>query len=127
MSEMAVKFDAISDDLAARISSFSTDYRKIMQDEGREDADGGEAISSYDDDFFKWSYEFDRFDKTTSRVKFFFATIPDSEWNEDKTGRVFKLNSLGLPQFIPMNYVFNDVLSNLWDVDTIEEAIYRLS
>lgn len=26
-----------------------------------------------------------------------------------------------------MNYVFNEVLSNLWDVDTVEEAIGRLS
>ncbi len=115
MTEMVVRFDAVADDLAAMVSAISTDYRKIMQQEGIEDFDGGEAASSYDENFFKWSYEFDKFDKTTSRIKFFFATVPDTN-----------LNSLGLPQFLPMNYVFNEVLCNLWDVDTIEEVKSRL-
>lgn len=127
MTEIMVKFEAVADDLAAMMANISTDYRKVMQTEGREDADGGESQSSYDENFFKWSYEFNRFDKTTSRVKFFFATIPDMRWKEDGTGWEFATNSLGLPQLVPMNYVFNEVLSNLWDVDTVEEAIGRLS
>lgn len=48
-------------------------------------------------------------------------------WKEDGTGWEFATNSLGLPQLVPMNYVFNEVLSNLWDIDTVEEAIGRLS
>lgn len=128
MTEMLVKFDAVADDLASMMATISTDYRKVMQDDGREDADGGESQSSYDENFLKWSYEFDKFDKTTSRVKFFFATVPDSEYVDDtKIKQKFATNSLGMPQFIPMNYVFNEVLSNLWDVDTIEEAIGRLT
>lgn len=126
MTEVMVKFESIADDLAAMMASISTDYRKVMQNEGREDADGGEASSSYDENFFKWSYEFNRFDKTTSRVKFFFATIPDMRYREDGTPEL-ATNSLGLPQLIPMNYVFNEILSNLWDVDTVEEVVARLS
>ena len=126
MTEVMVKFDTIADDLAAMMAAISTDYRKVMQNEGREDVDGGEASSSYDENFFKWSYEFNRFDKTTSRVKFFFATIPDMRYREDGTPEL-ATNSLGLPQLIPMNYVFNEMLSNLWDVDTVEEVVARLS
>lgn len=48
-------------------------------------------------------------------------------WKEDGSGWEYATNSLGLPQLVPMNYVFNEVLSNLWDVDTVEEAIGRLS
>lgn len=115
MTEMLVKFDSVADDLASMVASISTDYRKVMQDQRLEDFDGGESASSYDENFFKWSYEFDKFDKTTSRIKFFFATIPD-----------VNVNSLGLPQFLPMNYVFNEVLCNLWDIDTVEEVEARL-
>lgn len=128
MTELVVKFDSVADDFAARMASISTDYRKVMQNEGREDADGGESQSSYDENFMKWSYEFNRFDKTTSRVKFFFATIPDFQYtDEDRSTIKYATNSLGLPQLVPMNYVFNEVLSNLWDVDTIEEVVSRLS
>lgn len=126
MTELVVKFEAVADDLAAMMANISTDYRKIMQNDTREDVDGGDSASSYDENFMKWSYEFDRFDKTTSRVKFFFATIPDMRYGEDGKPE-FATNSLGMPQLIPMNYVFNEVLSNLWDVDTVEEVISRLS
>lgn len=128
MTEVMVKFDAVADDLAAMMANISTDYRKIMQDDARDDVDGGESASSYDENFMKWSYEFNRFDKTTSRVKFFFATIPDMKYTDDsKSAWTYATNSLGMPQLIPMNYVFNEVLSNLWDVDTIEEVVSRLS
>lgn len=126
MTEIVVKFEAVADDLAAMMANISTDYRKIMQNDTREDVDGGDSTSSYDENFMKWSYEFDRFDKTTSRVKFFFATIPDMRYGEDGKPE-FATNSLGMPQLIPMNYVFNEVLSNLWDVDTVEEVTSRLS
>ena len=128
MTELMVKFDAVADDFAAMMANISTDYRKIMQQEGRDDLDGGESSSSYDENFFKWSYEFNKFDKTTSRVKFFFATLVDLQYADDQNSTFkYATNGIGLPQLIPMNYVFNEVLSHLWDVDTIDEVIYRLS
>lgn len=128
MTEVMVKFEAVADDLAAMMANISTDYRKIMQDDTRDDVDGGESTSSYDENFMKWSYEFNRFDKTTSRVKFFFATIPDMKYaDESRTKWTYATNSLGMPQLVPMNYVFNELLSNLWDVDTIEEVMARLT
>lgn len=128
MTEVMVKFEAVADDLASMMANISTDYRKIMQDDARDDVDGGESASSYDENFMKWSYEFNRFDKTTSRVKFFFATIPDMKYaDESRTKWTYATNSLGMPQLVPMNYVFNELLSNLWDVDTIEEVMARLT
>lgn len=128
MTEVMVKFEAVADDLAAMMANISTDYRKVMQNDAREDIDGGESASSYDENFMKWSYEFNRFDKTSSRVKFFFATIPDMKYSdESRTKWTYATNSLGMPQLVPMNYVFNELLSNLWDVDTIEEVMARLT
>ena len=98
MTEVMVKFEAVADDLAAMMANISTDYRKIMQDDARDDVDGGESASSYDENFMKWSYEFNRFDKTTSRVKFFFATIPDMKYaDESRTKWTYATNSLGMP------------------------------
>jgi len=128
MSEAYVNFEAISDDIAAMMSVVATDYKKIRRQEAEEDRDGDEESigSSYDENFFKWDYEFDRFDKTSSRVKYFFANIPDMRYDEFGNP-VIQVNDLGMPQLIPMKYVFNEVLTQLWDVDTIDEVLERLS
>lgn len=127
MSELYSKFEAVSDDIASMFAAVSTDYKKVRQDETQEDLDGDEEsiASAWDENFFKWDYEFSRFDKTSSRVKYFFASIPDMKY--DESGRmVLQRNSLGMPQMLPMKYVFNEVLSALWDIDTLDELIGRV-
>ena len=127
MSELYSKFEAVSDDIASMFAAVSTDYKKVRQDETQEDLDGDEEsiASAWDENFFKWDYEFSRFDKTSSRVKYFFASIPDMKY--DESGRmVLQRNSLGMPQMLPMKYVFNEVLSALWDIDTLDELVGRV-
>ena len=126
MSEFYVNFDKVSDDIAAMFAQVSTDYKKVRQDETSEDLDGDETsiASAWDENFFKWDYEFSRFDKATSRVKYFFSTIPDVHY-DDNGKMVLSLNTLGMPQMMSMHYVYNEVLSQLWDVDTLNELITR--
>lgn len=128
MSELYSKFEAVSDDIASMFAAVSTDYKKVRQEETQEDLDGDEIsiASAWDDNFFKWDYEFSRFDKTSSRVKYFFASIPDMKYNENG-GFELQRNSLGMPQMLSMKYVFNEVLSALWDIDTLDELVSRVS
>ena len=122
MSEMYLNLDEVSDDIAAMFAVISTDYKKLKREEKEEDLDGDETsiASAWDENFFKWDYEFSRFDKSTSRVKYFFSSIPDMEYDENMNF-VLSRNSLGMPQMLPMKYVFNEVLSQLWDIDTLDE------
>ena len=81
MKELYEKFDLgyIRDDIANFISILSTDFVKEQEAENIEEAQG-DPINSSIGEHTRSSYEFSRFDKTTSRVRFFFATIPDAEW-----------------------------------------------
>ena len=128
MSEMYINLDKVSDDIAAMFASISTDYKKLKREEKEEDLDGDEIsiASAWDENFFKWDYEFSRFDKSTSRVKYFFSSIPDMEYDEDMNF-ILSRNSLGMPQMLPMKYVFNETLSHLWDIDTLDELTQRLA
>ena len=127
MSEIYSKFEAVSDDIAAMFANISTDYKKTRREETEEDLDGDEIsiASAWDDNFFKWDYEFSRFDKSTSRVKYFFASIPDMQYDEYHN-LIPSINGLGMPQMLPMKYVFNEALSHLWDIDTLDELVQRL-
>ena len=127
MSEIYSKFEAVSDDIAAMFANISTDYKKTRREETEEDLDGDEVsiASAWDDNFFKWDYEFSRFDKSTSRVKYFFASIPDMYYDEYHN-LIPSTNGLGMPQMLPMKYVFNEALSHLWDIDTLDELVQRL-
>lgn len=128
MSEIYDKFWAVSDDLAARFSQISTDYVKKFEEDEREKMDGDEESvkSANYEEQIRASYEFSRFDKTTSRVKFFFSLMPELKYTPE--GKLqFVVNSLGMPRTIPMNYVFNEVLTNLYDIDTLKELTDRLS
>ena len=139
MQEIYDKFNygSIRDDIADQISFISTDYIKQIEDDSTEDADGGEATNANIGEHTKSSYEFSRFSKTSSRVRFFFATIPDTTYKNvttvDDNGKpVIKkveelaLNELGMPTFVPVNTVFNEVLNLFHDVDTVYELISKM-
>jgi len=133
MNELYEKFDYIADDIAAAISDISTDYRKVTEEEEEENRNSDEVAESDFGEHTKASYEFNRFDKTSSRVRFFFSTIPAQEFAYRKQdGKIVKynvpsLNYLGLPEYVNMNYAFNDVLNNVHDVDTVDELLERLN
>ena len=132
MNELYEKFDYIADDIAAAISDISTDYRKIAEEEEEENRNSDEVAESDFGEHTKASYEFNRFDKTSSRVRFFFSTIPSQEFRYRKQGneiikeRVPSVNYLGLPEYVNTNYAFNDVLNNVHDIDTVDELLERL-
>lgn len=131
--------DSLRDDVANYISSISTDFVKIREEESNEDAQGDEesVVNANIGEHTRSSYEFSRFDKTSSRVRFFFATIPDVVYGDpietvQNGKKIIKkpikmaLNELGLPQFVPVNAVFNEFLNYFHDVDSIGELLEKL-
>lgn len=142
MRELYEKFDNefLRDDLANQISIISTDYRKEIEDESIENAQGDseDVKQSSIGEHTRASYEFSRFTKTSSRVRFFFATIPDSEYVNVKTvdsngnpivvrKSRLALNDYGMPTFIPVKVMFNEFLNNFYDIDTYQELEDRMS
>ena len=140
MREYYEKFDneSLRDDMADRLSLISTDYIKQTEQESEENAQGNDVQQSDIGEHTRSSYEFSRFSKTSSRVRFFFATIPDMYYGDpvtvtDKNGQQklrrpirLLLNELGLPQFVPVNTMFNEILNALYDVENTGELLERL-
>ena len=141
MKEIYDKFDteSLRDDVANYISAISTDFIKIREDESNEDAQGDEVsvVNANIGEHTRSSYEFSRFDKTSSRVRFFFATVPDVVYGDpieviENGKKVIKkpikmaLNDLGLPQFVPVNTLFNEFLNYFHDVDSVDELLEKL-
>lgn len=141
LREFYEKFDTetLRDDMAATLSIISTDYIKIREEESNIAANGdtNSVVGSSIGEHTRSSYEFSRFDKSSSRVRFLFATIPDMQYVPktvvDENGRSktvytpqLNLNEFGLPTFVPVNAVFNEFLNMFHDVDTIGELKYRL-
>ena len=141
MREIYDNFDkeAIRDDIANAISIISTDYTKVIEEQSIEDAqgDGESVVNANIGEHTRSSYEFSRFSKTSSRVRFFFATIPDAVYGKPieqvRDGKKimtmpikYALNEFGLPQFVPVNTVFNEFLNYFHDVDTVNELLDKL-
>lgn len=128
MQEIYDKWYAVQDDIAAEFAKIGTDYIKQREEENRENADsdeegiGSAAIGEH----IKESYEFNPFESTTARVRFFFATIPDVRKTKDGKFR-FHVNDLGLPHLIPVDYAFNDSLATLCHVDSLDEFVQTLN
>ena len=139
MKEIYDNFDNefFRDDIANLISAISTDFTKEFENESIEDAQSDDVTNASIGEHTRSSYEFSRFSKTSSRVRFFFATIPDTMYEKtvvkDDNGKekvVMKvklaLNEFGLPQYAPVNAVFNEFLNLFHDVDTLSELKARL-
>lgn len=139
MKELYDNFDkdALRDDIANDISAISTDFVKEFEEQSIEDAQSDDVTNANIGEHTRSSYEFSRFSKTSSRVRFFFATIPDTKYekvvtkNADgsetiKMNVVFALNEFGLPQYAPVHAVFNEFLNLFHDVDTFSELEARL-
>jgi len=139
MKEIYDNFDNefFRDDIANLISAISTDFTKEFEKESTEDAQSDDVTNASIGEHTRSSYEFSRFSKTSSRVRFFFATIPDTMYEKavvkDNNGNekvVMKvklaLNEFGLPQYAPVNAVFNEFLNLFHDVDTLSELKARL-
>lgn len=131
MQELLDKFEIISDDIASDISyQFNADYEAKFEQENAEKAEGdvGDVMGSSIGEHTKATYEFDKFEKASAIVKYFFSTIHRYEftYNDGRVKRRLKLNDLGLPTFEDARMVYKTILNNFWDITSIDEFMRRL-
>lgn len=141
MGEILEKFDAVElrRDMASRISSISTDFHERIERDSRDASDAGSSVGNDIGEHTRQCFEFSRFDKSSSRVKFFFSTIADCELKPltekgklvYKDGQVQykvinKLNKYGLPQYVPMNIAYNMILNLCHDCENVQQLLYTL-
>lgn len=141
MGEILEKFDAVElrRDMASRISSISTDFHERIERDSRDASDAGSSVGNDIGEHTRQCFEFSRFDKSSSRVKFFFSTIADCElkpFTEKgklvyKDGQVQykvinKLNKYGLPQYVPMNIAYNMILNLCHDCENVQQLLDTL-
>lgn len=141
MRELLEKFDAVElrRDVASRISSISTDFHERIERDSRDASDAGSSVGNDIGEHTRQCFEFSRFDKSSSRVKFFFSTIADCELKPltekgklvYKDGQVQykvinKLNKYGLPQYVPMNIAYNMILNLCHDCENVQQLLDTL-
>ena len=141
MGEILEKFDAVElrRDMASRISSISTDFHERIERDSRDASDAGSSVGNDIGEHTRQSFEFSRFDKSSSRVKFFFSTIADCELKPltEKGKLVYKdglvqykvinkLNKYGLPQYVPMNIAYNMILNLCHDCENVQQLLDTL-
>lgn len=141
MRELLEKFDAVElrRDMASRISSISTDFHERIERDSRDASDAGSSVGNNIGEHTRQCFEFSRFDKSSSRVKFFFSTIADCELKPltekgklvYKDGQVQykvinKLNKYGLPQYVPMNIAYNMILNLCHDCENVQQLLDTL-
>ena len=130
MKELVDNWDIIADDIARDISNISTDYMRRFELENEEDAESMEdAEFANIEQHIKASYQFSQFHRTSSLVRFFFARIPQADFKkiDGKNVLVARLNRLGLPQYMDVEYVFNSVLNKLHDIESKSELLERFA
>lgn len=141
MGEILEKFDAVElrRDMASRISSISTDFHERIERDSRDASDAGSSVGNDIGEHTRQCFEFSRFDKSSSRVKFFFSTIADCELKPltEKGKLVYKdglvqykvinkLNKYGLPQYVPMNIAYNMILNLCHDCENVQQLFDTL-
>lgn len=141
MRELLEKFDAVElrRDMASRISSISTDFHERIERDSRDASDAGSSVGNDIGEHIRQCFEFSRFDKSSSRVKFFFSTIADCELKPltekgklvYKDGQVQykvinKLNKYGLPQYVPMNIAYNMILNLCHNCENVQQLLDTL-
>lgn len=141
MGEILEKFDAVElrRDMASRISSISTDFHERIERDSRDASDAGSSVGNDIGEHTRQCFEFSRFDKSSSRVKFFFSTIADCELKPlTENGKfvyknglvqykaVNKLNKYGLPQYVPMNIAYNMILNLCHDCENVQQLLDTL-
>ena len=141
MGEILENFDAVElrRDMASRISSISTDFHERIERDSRDASDAGSSVGNDIGEHTRQCFEFSRFDKSSSRVKFFFSTIADCELKPltEKGKLVYKdglvqykvinkLNKYGLPQYVPMNIAYNMILNLCHDCENVQQLLDTL-
>ena len=124
-------FDAISDKVTEYISLICGEYTgKVEEQDGEERKDFGENLDVQNlniDKYDKASYEINKLEGTTKKVKLFFATIPYTI--RDKDGKIVldtTRNIFGAPTYMPIDEVYNVLENDLHDIKSIPELYNKL-
>lgn len=133
------KFNILKPYIAESIQSIITaydgkfkEYKEDLNDEPV--TDETRAMLSNIDKFDRSAFEFSKLDSVTKQVKLFFSTILYHTENPRYTGENGQKkfipdvtrNRFFLPQLMPINEVFNIIVNDLGDVDSVQELYDRL-
>ena len=122
-------FKAIAPEVRKYLTEIMDAYDgKYQHEDDQEDGDVvendyGKSIERYD----RSSFEFNKLDSVSKPVKFFFATIPYYKFdNEGKLQLDLSKNKYGVPTFMPVQQVYNVLVSKLHDVKNPTDLLNRL-
>ena len=122
-------FQAVAKEVKKYLTEIMDAYDgKYQHDEDIEDSeskenDYGKSIERYD----RSSFEFNKLDSVSKPVKFFFATIPFYKFDDNgKLTLDLSKNKYGVPTFMPIQQVYNVLVSKLHDVKNPEDLMKRL-
>lgn len=122
-------FMAIAPEIKKYLTEIMDAYDgKYQHEDDQEDGDVvendyGKSIERYD----RSSFEFNKLDSVSKPVKFFFATIPYYKFdNEGKLQLDLSKNKYGVPTFMPIQQVYNILVSKLHDVKNPTDLLNRL-
>lgn len=130
-------FEVLSQKIMQKIDDFTGGHKKVLTDEEyMQQADSYTGEEDTNDahigDHIKAAYESKRLDTATKRVKFFFGTIVYSvfEKEKDQNGKDVltttfdsSKNMYGLPQFMPINEVFGELVNRVNKVQNARELL----
>lgn len=122
-------FMAIAPEIKKYLTEIMDAYDgKYQHEDDQEDGDVvendyGKSIERYD----RSSFEFNKLDSVSKPVKFFFATIPYYKFDDKgKLQLDLSKNKYGVPTFMPIQQVYNVLVSKLHDVKNPTNLLNRL-
>lgn len=122
-------FMAIAPEIKKYLTEIMDAYDgKYKHEDDQEDGDlvendYGKSIERYD----RSSFEFNKLDSVSKPVKFFFATIPYYKFDDEgKLQLDLSKNKYGVPTFMPIQQVYNVLVSKLHDVKNPTDLLNRL-
>ena len=107
------------------MDAYDGKYAHEDEQEGGElqENDYGKSIERYD----RSSFEFNKLDSVSKPVKFMFATIPYYKFDDDgKLQLDLTKNKYGVPSFMPIQQVYNVIVSKLHNVTSPENLLSEL-
>lgn len=122
-------FKAIAPEVRKYLTEIMDAYDgKYEHEDDQEDGDVvendyGKSIERYD----RSSFEFNKLDSVSKPVKFFFATIPYYKFDDEgKLQLDLSKNKYGVPTFMPIQQVYNVLVSKLHDIKNPTDLLNRL-
>lgn len=114
------KIQVLQEKIKNYIESITHAYSSTLNDDLNNDEEE-KVIHANIDKFDRSSTEFDKLDNVSDIVKLFFATIPYSKFENGKLVLDHSKNQFGLPELMPLSEVYKRIVTDLGDVNTLEE------